>query len=283
MKNKKIKIFSGIGFASLIVLSVTWYSHRLSTGHDLSEDANAPVEEIFVGINSTIKSTPFIVADKLGFFDKHRLRIKTLVYPSGVKAAEALFQGKINIATGPEFVAVNHSPKRSDFQILGVIDLISDNNCIVARKDHGIRSIPDLRNRKIGIKEGSSSVYWLKRLLLHHNLAMEDIERVDVSPPEMAQQLSAGSIDAVITWYPHVYRCRQALGENAYYETAQLGQDIFWILYARKEWVSRHPSAVARVLKSLDDAIAFINTDPDGTKELVGKYLKIEREYIDDE
>jgi ABC-type nitrate/sulfonate/bicarbonate transport system substrate-binding protein len=237
-------------------------------------------EKLTVGINTTIKSTPIILAGELGYFTENGLQVELAMVQAAAESVKSLFAGQVDIAAVPEHIAAFESIKRSDFQILAAINR-NESNEIVARKDHGINSVQDLKGKKIGIKKKSSSIYWLNRLLLYNNLSLQDVQLIDAKPRALVEMVSQGSVDAVITWHPHAYKSRKALADKAFYIKAQMGQHMYWLLMSRKQWLADNPALVVKFLKALQQAIDFIIANPDKAKDIVAKYLNMESNYMD--
>lgn len=275
-----------IGGIVAIIIALLLFLFTRSGGSDSSppgEEAlrgNVPMEELPIGINTTLKSTPVVIAQQMGLFERYGIQARVVTYQSGVEAMSALFSGEVDVATVPEHLAAFNSIERRDFRILAVVNR-NQTQELVARRDRGIESPRDLKGRTIGLKKKSSSLYWLYRLLVYNNLSLDDVELIDSEPDDLPTMLSSGTVDAVITWYPHAYNCRDALGDDAYYTAAQLGQDMYWLVVGMEGWLDEHPGIVLRFLQALRESVDYINVHPREAKEIVAEYFNMEQEYVD--
>lgn len=239
-----------------------------------------PTEEIVVGINTTIKNTPIIIARELGLFRKGRMAVEIVTYQSGVEVLKDLFDGRIDIGAVPEHLAAFSSMNRSDFRILAVINRNRSNE-LVARRDRGIEGVGDLRGKTIGLNRRSSSFYWLYRLLIHSDLGIDDVTLVDGKPAALAGMLERGEVDAVLTWHPFAFEGRKALGKNAVVVDAQQGQDIYWLLLAGEDWTEAKGEQIEMFLQALAEAEIFIADHPAQAQEIVSRYLRMDPGYMD--
>ncbi len=235
---------------------------------------------LVVGVNTTLKSASIILAHELGFFKEDGLDVELLVTQSGVATKKAFDNSQIDIATVPEIIAANDSLKNDNWQIISSINR-SVTNELVARKDSGIHEIADLRGKKIGLKKKSGAVYWLHRMLIYNSLSQNDVELVDGKPANLAKMLREGEVDAVVTWYPHAYNAINALGDNVYHTSAQLDQEMYWLLIARKQWLIDNPELAVRFMKVLIRSNLFIKSNTSQSKEILAKFLKIDKANID--
>jgi len=272
--------FSVVGIV-LAALALLLLLLMKSGGSDPSSPGgDMPMEELAIGINGTLKSAPVVVALERGFFEENDIQAQVTLYPSGVAAISALFDGELDVTAVPEHVAAFTSLERGDFRVLAVVNRNTSAE-VVGRRDRGIESVADLEGKRIGLKKKSSSPYWLNRLLIYNNLSIEDVELVDATPADLPMMIAEGAVDAVITWHPYAYDCRKALRDNAYYADAQLGQDMYWLVVGMTGWLDEHPEIVLRYLLALQEAVDYINAHPDEAKEIVTQYLGLEREQVD--
>ena len=77
---------------------------------------------------------------------------------------------------------------------------------IVARRDHGIAQISDIRHKRIGVLRGSGGEFYLDLLMALQEIPSQEVQKVDLSPSEQSKAISKGEVDAVVTWEPFASR-----------------------------------------------------------------------------
>ena len=241
-----------------------------------------PTERIPVriAINSTLKSTPLIIAQRHGFFEEQGLIADMEVKQSGADTLKALHEGRVELATMPEILAAADTLKHDNWQILASVNR-SNTTLLIGRRDHGITDIADLAGKKIAIKVKSGSSYWLSKFLVYNAISAKDITLVDAPPKEIVRLVTEGETDAAITWHPHAYKILQNLGDNAISFSAQQDQEMYWLLAGERDWLSRHPEAAQGIIRALVQAEEFIASNPSRTKKEVADYLDLNLEYVD--
>ena len=238
------------------------------------------VESIIVG-NTEEYSTLLWVAQEQGYFADNGLTITHRDYASGKAAADALLAGEVDISTSAEFVVVSNSFDHADLRVLGTVDTV-ENLELIARRDRGIVEPGDLKGKKIGVTKKSVGEFFLGTFLTSNGLALNDVEVVNVAPKAMADTLSKGEVDAVLTWPPNVFAIRQKLGSNAISWTGQSGQRYNMVLVTTDQFVQEHVAAIERFLRALVMAEEFVEANNAGTKPFIAEKYKYDNDYIND-
>jgi ABC-type nitrate/sulfonate/bicarbonate transport system substrate-binding protein len=118
----------------------------------------------------------FFVAQDQKYFTKNGLTVNTKDYDTG-GAVKGLFNGEVDVAFTGEFAVVQNSFERADFQMLSCLDKYQY-FYMAARKDSGIVTPSDLKNKKIGLVLGINSQFYLGRFLELNGIALSDVHVV---------------------------------------------------------------------------------------------------------
>jgi NitT/TauT family transport system substrate-binding protein len=169
---------------------------------------------------------------------------------------------------------------RGELKIVSVIAK-SDRTELIARKDHGISKISDLKGKKVGVTPATNAEFFLGAFLIFNNLILKDVEVVYLSPPDLVSSIANGSIDAAITWTTNVFQIITALGDNAISWSAQSGQSSNWVLVTSKKFIEKNPEAIQRFVQALVDAEAHVQVNRQELYEIVLSHEKITKDYLD--
>jgi NitT/TauT family transport system substrate-binding protein len=150
---------------------------------------------------------------------------------------------------------------------------------LVARKDKGITTTDDLIGKKIGVTKKSGAEFLLGVFLIFNALSYEDVELVDLKPSEIVEAISNGDIDATFTWDPYLYNIKGELGDNAISWPG--GQDFYFVLITKEDWIENNPAAAERFMKSLLEAEDYIKDNSEESKEFVKDRFDYESDYMD--
>ena len=166
-----------------------------------------PTMEAVIGNN--FGHLPMFVGVEQGLFRKHGIDVKLKVVNTGTDMVNAMHKNEVQIGdmSVTTFLKARHDG--SPFTVVGFI--MNDANAtnaddplaIVARKESGIRSVEDLKGKRVGLARGQTSDEYLKMVLSRRGMKYEDftIESI-MSPPALVGAFAQGKVDAIVSWEP---------------------------------------------------------------------------------
>ncbi len=142
---------------------------------------------------------PIIVAEKKGYFADAGLEVE-IVEPADPNLPPRL------VAAGKADLAISYQPQLH-IQVAEGLPLVrlgtlvaTPLNTLLVMADGPIRSLKDLKGRKVGYSVGGFEDAMLKAMLAPHGLGLADIELINVNF-SLSPSLMAGKVDAVIGAY----------------------------------------------------------------------------------
>ncbi len=83
---------------------------------------------------------------------------------------------------------------------------------VIVPKDSPIRSVADLKGRKVAYNKGSNVHYFLVKLLEKNGLKYDDVQSVFLPPSDARAAFERGAIDAWVIWDPFLAAAEVGLG-----------------------------------------------------------------------
>ena len=231
-----------------------------------------PPEKLTLGTPAVDLSSLIWVAKGRGYFAEQGLDVEIKLYESGNIAATDLMNGKLDLACATEFATAQAWFQQPDLRLISILDRTMDQR-LVARRDHGISEVSDLRNKRIGVWRGGNSEYYLAMILSLHNIPSSDVRKVNLLPTDQMKAMAKGEIDAMIVWEPFVTMIEEELGNNAVSWPGQLGSDYSWLLLSTQAVVTKRSGAIHRLVSALASAEDFIQDHNEGAKQIVAAEL----------
>jgi NitT/TauT family transport system substrate-binding protein len=131
---------------------------------------------------------------------------------------------------------------------------------IVARP--GIKSLQELKGRKIGIEIGLVEHLLLLDGLKKVGMTQNDVTLVNSKTNETPQVLASGQVDAIGAWQPNAGLAMRALpGAHPVYTSAQSPGLIYDVLAVSPASLSAHRADYVKLIKVWEQVVAYIN-DP---------------------
>jgi NitT/TauT family transport system substrate-binding protein len=235
----------------------------------------ALAEPLRLGVVPTLDCALVYLADTQGFFKKQGLDPVIKVYEAGPLAVNDLVAGNVDIATAAEIVFVLQSFRHPDIRMPAAIGAGSTVEFIV-RKDRGIARPQDLKGKRIAVVRGSSGEFFLYNYLLFNRVPTGSIQVVYMTPSEMVNAVADGKIDAALSWPPFTTRMEKQLGAKGARWPAQSGQDYYFVLLGKRDFLKKQPKTIERFLAALSDAEGFVVKYPSRAQVLLRERLGID-------
>lgn len=237
-----------------------------------------PVESVTSGTVREYSSLSIIAQDQ-GYFRDNGLEVTLEEYPSGPPAVAAMLAGEIDMATAADFVGVSNSFKGEDIRILAT-QMRADSFFMVVRRDHAIMAPKDLKGKKIGLTEKTAGEFYLGQYLILNQLNYQDVAISYHTPAEMVDMFIAGTLDAIVTFDPHIGRAQTSLEDNASVWPLQGEQKLSSLLYGTGALAKKRPEVVKRYLQALIQAEAFVQNNDKAAQEIIGRHLGYDSTYM---
>ncbi len=194
-------------------------------------------------------------------------------YPSGRDALAALRKDEVHAAAGYQTPFILNSFEDPSLRILTVLHSSSRASYVVARRDRGVRSAADLRGKRIGYPPRTSADYLVRSLLAFEGMGMSDVVLVEIAPADAAAQLSAGRVDAVAGWSPHVDIAAAALPES---NRQLIYSDVYEelsVIATRQPVRESRPQALQTLVRCTVEAARQVQQASDGGLALAATVL----------
>jgi len=172
-------------------------------------EAQASVKEIRIGYQ---KSGVLVIARQRAVLEKRfagrQIGIKWIEFTSGPPLLEAMSIGSVDLgAVGDTPPIFAQAANANIVYVAG--SQITNGQGILVPANSGIRSIADLKGKRVGFAKGSSAHNVVVATLEKAGLTYEDITPVYLTPPDAGPAFANGSIEAWAIWDPYF-----AIGEK---------------------------------------------------------------------
>ncbi|MCX5496526.1 ABC transporter substrate-binding protein [Kaistia dalseonensis] len=214
---------------------------------------------------------PLVVAKEGGFFERQGLDVE-LIAPADASAPPRL------VAAGQADIAVTYQPDlmlqvKEGLPLTRIGTLIETPlNCLIVLKDGPIKTLADLKGKKIGYSVASLQQVYIDAILGSAGLTTKDVEMINVNF-NLSTSLMSGQVDAVIDGYRNFELTQLAIEGKpgvAFFPEEHGVPPYDELIFATRNELRTDPR-MARFITAIEDATIFLTNHPD---EALAMFLK---------
>jgi sulfonate transport system substrate-binding protein len=171
-------------------------------------------------------------------------------FPSGPPLLEAINAGAIDFGQTGETPPIFAQAAAADFIYIAHEPPAPKGEAILVPKDSPIKSVADLKGKKVALNKGSNVHYLLVELLEKAGVKYSDIEPVFLAPADARAAVERGSVDAWVIWDPYQASAEVTIGARTLADgTDVVPNNQFYL--ARKAFADANPQIVDQVIESV--------------------------------
>lgn len=180
---------------------------------------------------------------------------------------DAFVAGKVDaVAMSNGDTLVNGAKGKKGTMIL-INDYSNGNDMIIARP--GIKSIKDLKGKKVALEVGLLEHLMLNHALKQNGMKPEDVTLINTPTHQTAQTLASGDVDAIAAWQPNSGQALKAVnGAKAIYTSANAPGLIYDALVVDPQSLSDRKEDWQKVVKVWYRIIDYMK-NPANEKEVL--------------
>lgn len=236
----------------------------------LTTPAAAESNKVRLGYQYSLWGAPAVVALELGLFKKHGIEVDAKRFGAGKDARDGLVSNSLDVATvgGTPFVV---GAAVGELNAIATVAYTGRTGCVEVKKGAGIKSLEQLKGKKIGSRAGSTidSVFRGK-ILPAFKLKDTDFQMVNVDFKDQAAALAGGSVDAFAGVEPFC-----ALAESLGYAELLIDYEKYDpmpnMLASTNDFVKNNPKAAKAVVAAMVEAAELFKKDPNKVKDILHK------------
>jgi len=197
------------------------------------------------------------------------LDIKTTRFETGIELSQALAGGSVDVAI------MGGVTSSFPAQGQGKIFMLNSRETATARLfvqgDSGIKTVADLKGKKVITTEGTTADIYLHRALEKAGLSRKDVTVVNAKMPDAVTAFIGGSVPAIALWVPFDLRVDEAgkgakeIDNAGSYPDAGVGDG--WV--ANNDWYDENKDTVKKIIGAWLKVNDAYRADPEGSLKKV--------------
>jgi len=180
------------------------------------------------------------------------IQVKWAEFPGGPQLLEALNVGSVDFGTTGETPPIFAQAAGADLQYVAYEPPAPKGEAIVVAKDSPLKSVKDLKGKRVALNKGSNVHYLLVKALEKAGLKYEDVQTVFLNPSDARAAFERGSVDAWVIWDPFLAAAERAGGVRVLATGQGLTSNNTFYLAARK-FARANPKVIDVVFQALTE------------------------------
>jgi sulfonate transport system substrate-binding protein len=144
-----------------------------------------------------------LIAKCLYQFRLPGVALKWVEFPAGPQLLEALAVGSVDFGGVGDSPPVFAQAAGKDIVYVGAEPPKPDSSAVLVRQDSPLKTLADLRGRRVAVQRGSSAHYLLVQAVKKGGLKWTDIQATYLAPADARAAFERGSVDAWAVWDPY--------------------------------------------------------------------------------
>jgi sulfonate transport system substrate-binding protein len=184
-------------------------------------------------------------------------------FPAGPQLLEGLNVGSIDFGTVGEAPPIFAQAAGADLVYVANEPPASAGEAILVPKNSPIKSVADLKGKKVALNKGSNVHFLLVKLLEKTGVRYSDIDTVFLTPADARAAFERGSVDAWVIWEPFFAAAQRQTGARILADGNGVVSNHQFFLAARS-YAKKRADVVAVIIEELAKVDEWARTN---TKE----------------
>jgi sulfonate transport system substrate-binding protein len=189
------------------------------------------------------------------------VQVKWTEFPAGPQLLEGLNVGSIDFGTVGEAPPIFAQAAGADLVYVGNEPPASTGEAILVPKNSPIKSVAELKGKKVALNKGSNVHFLLVKLLEKAGVRYTDIDAVFLTPADARAAFERGSVDAWAIWEPFPAAAQTQTGARILANGNGVVSNHQFFL-ASRPYASKRVDVVAIVLEELAAVDQWAKANP---------------------
>jgi sulfonate transport system substrate-binding protein len=199
-----------------------------------------------------------VIVKQQGRLEKRfpQTKVQWIEFPAGPQLLEALSVGALEFGLTGDSPPVFAQAADKDLVYVGAEPAKPDSSAVLVLKDSLLRTLADLKGKKIAVQKGSSAHYLLVRAVEKAHLQWTDIQPIYLTPADARAAFERKSVDAWAIWDPFYAATELAIQPRVLATGRELSSNNSFYL-ASRAFATQHADAIAVLFEELTRADQF--------------------------
>ena len=220
------------------------------------------------GYQTNMWGMPTYYLMRSGLLAKHGIKVEEFAVPSGNLTMQQMVARQVDMGTyaGPSFI-IGHD--KGGLVAIAKIEYVGKTARVMARKDLGLKTVADLRGKKVANQTGSSTGnIFVDQIATKAGLKKGDYQEIRMNVNDMVAAMAAKTVDAMVNVEPY-NAIAEAEGLANSLEDFYSFDKLPVFMAATPEFVDKNPDAIIGYLKAWLQVEKDFKEQPDKVADVI--------------
>lgn len=231
--------------------------------------ARAAAQTLHLGYSTWVGYGPLFLARDNRYFDESGVNVELTNIEDPKLRFAALAAGKLDgLVTTLDTMSLYWKPNFQFQAVLGLDDSKGGDGIV---SSSSIKTVKDLRGKRVAFNEGSVSHFFLSVLLRQNGMTEKDVKSINMRQDDAGAAFLSGKVDAAVTWEPWLSRAKRAPNGHILVDSSQTPGLIVDVMVIRRDVLTAHPDAVRAAILGWYKAVEYWKKNPADADRIMAK------------
>ena len=146
---------------------------------------------------------------------------------------------------------------------------------VVVPKDSPIRSVADLKGKRVAYNKGSNVQYFLVKLLQKHGLQFSDVQSVYLAPADARAAFERGAVDAWVIWDPFLAAAQKTLQARLLADATDVVNNRGYY-FSSRDFATKNTDVLRIALQEINGIDAWVGHNKEAAAAELSKVLGLD-------
>ena len=227
--------------------------------------------------------TPVYVAYRLGYLDEELnavgAKYEWKSFKSGPLVNEAVATGEADLGFMADLPAIIAKSTGLPIEVVSNVAYGEKGIAVLAKADSPIKSVADLKGKKVAYATGSYAQHLLALLLSKEGLTLNDVQSVNLGAGDQPAALASGEVDAIVIWEQYISQLTSDGTAKVIADGTGVKRGNM-VTYAVSDYANKNPKVIEAYIKALNRADEVIKNEPEKAAEAVAEDFGVNKELM---
>jgi sulfonate transport system substrate-binding protein len=206
--------------------------------------------------------------------------VKWVEFPAGPQLLEGLNVGAVDVGFVGEAPPIFAQAAGARFVYIGYDPAAPEAEAIVVPKESPIRSVAELKGKKVALNKGSNVHYLLVKALEKQGLKLGDVQAVYLPPADARAAFERGAVDAWVIWDPFLAAVEKQSGARVVTDGRGLVNNYAYYL-AERGYAEKQPQVIQALFEDTQVQATTLKANIKAAAAVIAPLQGLEPEVVE--